>query len=69
MLAAAAAAAKLVFFVIYVHFALLHCVQKKTPTHVFDYISGISWSISYNSCCYINGSMEAGIKLLDDILI
>jgi len=23
----------------------IHCVQKKTPTYVFDYNSGISWSI------------------------
>jgi len=23
----------------------IHCVQKKTPTHVFDCNSGISWSI------------------------
>ena len=23
----------------------LHCVQKKTPTYVFDYNSGVSWSI------------------------
>jgi len=22
-----------------------HCVQKKTPTYVFDYNSGVSWSI------------------------
>ena len=25
----------------------IHCVQKKTPTHVFDYNSGVSLSI-YN---------------------
>ena len=24
---------------------LVHCVQKKTPTYVFDYNSGVSWSI------------------------
>jgi len=24
---------------------LLHCVQKKTPTYIFDYNSGVSWSI------------------------
>ena len=24
---------------------ILHCVQKKTPTYVFDYKSSISWSI------------------------
>ena len=23
----------------------IHCVQKKTPTYVFDYNSGVSWSI------------------------
>jgi len=23
----------------------IHCVQKKTPTHIFDYNSGVSWSI------------------------
>ena len=23
----------------------LHCVQKKTPTYIFNYNSGISWSI------------------------
>jgi len=22
-----------------------HCVQKKTPTYIFNYNSGISWSI------------------------
>jgi len=25
---------------------IIHCVQKKTPTYVFDYKSGVSWSIS-----------------------
>jgi len=24
---------------------IIHCVQKKTPTYVFDYNSGVSWSI------------------------
>jgi len=23
----------------------IHCVQKKTPTYIFNYNSGISWSI------------------------
>ena len=26
----------------------IHCVQKKTPTYIFNYDSGISWSIFIN---------------------
>ena len=26
-------------------FSIVHCVQKKTPTYIFNYNSGISWSI------------------------
>jgi len=28
---------------VYIHY--IHCVQKKTPTYVFNYNSGVSWSI------------------------
>jgi len=28
-----------------IYMANVHCVQKKTPTYIFNYNSGISWSI------------------------
>ena len=30
---------------VYCIYINIHCVQKKTPTYVFDYNSGVSWSI------------------------
>ena len=42
----------------------LHCVQTKTPTYIFNYNSGISWSIFYDFCTSKNRNKYPTIYLL-----